>query len=58
MWWKNTKMMIILVSVIVLIIVVIGVSLYLKFGSGKSDNNTTQALATTTQKTILDAITN
>jgi len=47
MWWKNTKMMLILACVVILIIVIISVALALKFGS-KSDSTTTHIHSTIT----------
>jgi len=34
MWWKNTKMMLILAAVVITIILILGVSLYFKFSGG------------------------
>ncbi|CAF0763876.1 unnamed protein product [Brachionus calyciflorus] len=49
MWWKNLKMMLILICVIVVIITVIGVALGLKFGGKSNDDEktTTNAPITT-----------
>ena len=45
MWWKNTKMIIIIVVIILAILAIIGISLGVKYGGSKdTDKTTTSAM--------------